>query len=85
MLVEELTWGEARLPPWARPGGYDWVLASDVCYDGDRFQPLIDTILQLVALDPATKVGILHMHQRSVALLHPSIAGISDFTAHDRT
>jgi Lysine methyltransferase len=50
-------WGEERLPAWCRAGGYDWVLASDVCYDSERFQPLLDSILQLSALSPDAKVG----------------------------
>jgi Lysine methyltransferase len=55
--TQELTWGEAQLPTWCRNGGYDWVLASDVCYDSERFQPLLDTVLQLVTLNSETKVG----------------------------
>jgi Lysine methyltransferase len=58
--VQELVWGEQRLPAWCRAGGYDWVLASDVCYDSERFQPLLDSILQLAALSPETKVGTPH-------------------------
>jgi Lysine methyltransferase len=52
-------WGEERLPSWCRAGGYDWVLASDVCYDSERFQPLLHSILQLAALNPETKVATL--------------------------
>ena len=54
--VQELVWGEERLPAWCRAGGYDWVLASDVCYDSERFQPLLDSMLQLAALNQDTKV-----------------------------
>ncbi len=55
--MRELIWGTADLPPpQGQGGGWDYVIASDVCYDGDCFFALLDSIVRLAALSPDTKV-----------------------------
>ena len=52
--VRELVWGApaAELPT----GPFDYILASDICYDSDCYPALIQTMTQLTARNPDTKV-----------------------------
>lgn len=53
--VQELIWGEPL--PWGGDGAaFDLILGSDLCYDSDLFPPLLNTICQLIAHNPAAQV-----------------------------